>query len=490
MKRILGANLTLMRKLIKYFFIIILVMFLLNMYSIFEYSDFYRDFYLVLRNLVDVHYISIEVNKMYEQVVNYVLSGSNEYLTDYHSRYSKLHSYIDNLQIYNEASYYHLHDVQNMIISFNEAGIRTILSYDEKLARIYINDYVAELAKHKNFIDNEVKNIIIDQIFIAQHYYSVFWQEIQVQAYIVYIVTAIITLSCILLAFRFSKKISIPIHELAQKLKKVVQGEFFVQPIKLKTNDEVNVLIESFNTMLSDIHHMIISIQEKASIEKQLKEQEIKNLEMTSLLRQSELKILQSQINPHFLFNTLNSIETLADLEEANQTSKMVESLSKILRSNLKNIYGYVSLQEEYENVKNYLYIQKVRFGNRFVYTFDVDQETLAYRVPTLIIQPFVENAVVHGLEQKDGKGHLELKIKDHANHIEIVIEDDGKGFSLSILEKLNEHHQMNTNTLRHGIGINNVVRRLEIEYGKNVVEIQSIERMGTRVIIQIPKIK
>lgn len=463
-------------------------MFLLNIYSIIEYGGFYRDFYLVLRNLVDIHYISIEVDYMYNQIVNYALSGSNVYLNDYHVRYAKLHRYVDNLQIYNESLYFPLHDVQNMILSFNDAAKRIIVSYDEKIAQIYINHYVTELSKLKGFIEGGVNHILIEQLFHAQSYYSIFWQEIRFKTYTMYIITALISISCVLLALRFSKEISFPIRELVQRLKKVAQGDLHVQPIKLRTNDEVNILIESFNTMLSDIHNMIKTIQEKANVEKHLREQEIKYLEMSNLLNQSELKLLQSQINPHFLFNTMNSIQTLADLEQANQTSQMLESLSKILRNSLKNVEGYITLQEEYDIIKNYLYIQGIRFGNRFVFDFDVDVEALSHRVPSMILQPFVENAIVHGLEPKEGKGHLLVQIKNKTDHISIVIEDDGIGLSLDLLSQLQNKNGRNIKDVRHGIGIHNVARRLEIEYGENVVDVYSVQGTGTRIAMKIYK--
>jgi len=488
MKLFFGPSPTLMGKLIRYFLVIIVMMFLLNMYSMIGYRGFYRDFYTVLRNLVDVHSISAEVDTMYRQVENYVSSGSLEYLTVYRSRYTRLYRHIEGLKHSNQETYFPLHDIQNMALSFHQAAERTIQGYDSGLARIYVNQSLAELARLKGYIDSEVKNLLIDLLFSAQSYYSVFGQEMQYKAYMVYLMTGLITALCILIAIRFSREISVPIHDLVLRLKKVGQGDLHVEAMDLKNNDEVNFLIKSFNTMVSDIRHMIDAMREKATVEQKLREQEIKYLEMSNLLNQSELKFLQSQINPHFLFNTMNSIEVLAEIEQAHQTHHMLKSLSGIIRHSLKNISGSVTLQEEYEIVKNYLYIQGVRFGNRFTYHFVVDSEVLCHRVPSMILQPFIENAIIHGLEPKEGKGTLKLLIKDEGDYIGITIDDDGVGFSMEQLLQMKRQPERFIKDTRDGIGIYNVVRRLEIEYGQNVVDIQSTEGEGTRIAIRLYK--
>ena len=200
----------------------------------------------------------------------------------------------------------------------------------------------------------------------------------------------------------------------------------------------------------------------------------------------SELNFLQSQINPHFLFNTLNSITVLAEIEEASQTRLKIESMSNILQYNLRKINEKVLLKEELEIIQNYLYIQRARHGNRIRHKIDVDEGVLNFCVPSMIIQPFVENAIMHGLEPKIGEGLLELGIREKEDILEILIKDDGIGMTNEVLTQIG-NKSLSQNSKR-GIGVVNVVRRLEIYYGSDIIAIDSELGRGTSIRISLPK--
>ena len=283
--------------------------------------------------------------------------------------------------------------------------------------------------------------------------------------------------------------ISTPIRQLALRLQRVAKGKFDTDRIDMRTNDEINVLIESFNFMIVKIKDQIEEIKVKADIEKELKEQQIKNLEMRNLLNQSELMFLQSQINPHFLYNTMNSIAALATIENADRTKKMIECVSDMLKYNVKKINENVTLKEEYRIIEDYLHIQKERFGNRIKFKLYFDEAVMDFIVPSMILQPFVENAIIHGLEPKEEDGLLEVKIKDDNDSILIQIMDNGIGMEKEKLLDLSKYDESGQNNL-FGTGVANVVRRLEIKYEKNVVEIKSVSGQGTEVKIRLPKQK
>lgn len=489
-KGIKRKNSTLMKKLIMYFLIVIALMFLLNMYSMYGFKLFYSNFHTMLKKLVEVHYIAVRIDAIYQDVDNYAHSGSEEYISDYRQKMSELQNRIEHLK-YDSAgdAYYKFKDIQNMLKTFDEKSINIIWNYNVQMQQIYINQLVAELSRLKGYIQDETKDLLLTELLSVQSYYSGFRASIGRQENIMYVLTAFITLLCIGFAVRFTREISMPIHQLVLRLQRVAQGDLEITPASLKTNDEINVLIESFNFMIIEIKSLIEKIKEKANVERKLKEQEIKNLEISNLLKQSELNFLQSQINPHFLFNTMNSIAALADIEEAVQTKKMLESMSFILRYNLKKLNENVTLGEEVEIIRNYLYIQSIRFGNRIEYILDIDESILNYKVPSMILQPFVENAIIHGLEPKEGKGILELGIYDKGENIVVVIKDDGLGITQEKLESILEYRDSGVKeNSRSGIGINNVIRRLEIKYGGNVVEIDSRIGVGTEVRMRLKK--
>jgi sensor histidine kinase YesM len=196
---------------------------------------------------------------------------------------------------------------------------------------------------------------------------------------------------------------------------------------------------------------------------------------------------LQSQINPHFLFNTINTISTLADIEDAPRTKKVLESMSDILRYNFKKLEENVTLKEEYRIIKNYLHIQKVRFGERIQFIINVDKSSRNCMIPSMIIQPFVENAIVHGLEPKLGNGILELSISSSEEQLKILIKDNGLGMEEEKIKGFFASADASEEKSHSGIGVRNVIRRLELIYGRNVVEIQSQLGEGTEVRISIP---
>lgn len=441
----------------------------------------------MLNDSVDIQSISVDIDKIYTQIENYSNSGNRDYIRDYSSNFSDLMNKVDQLKkSSSENTYPKFRDVKNMLLTFNEKSNEVISKYDTGVSKIYINQSVQELQRNKRYIQDDIKSLLLIKLMDIQGYYSNFWEKINVGEKLSYILTLLITITCFLFALVFSKQISVPIHQLVLRLKKVAKGELNVDKIDMSTNDEINVLIEAFNYMMSEIKVLIERIKEKANVEKQLKEQEIKNLEMANLLNQSELNFLQSQINPHFLFNTLNSITILAEIEEAGQTRKMIESMSNILQYNLRKLNDRVTLKEELEIIKNYLYIQRTRHGNRIEYSFDIDEAILNHSIPSMIIQPFVENSIMHGLEPKEGKGFLELGIYDKGEKIEIVIKDNGIGMSQKVLEQIMERNLSQDS--RKGIGVLNVVRRLEIYYGNDVIDLESELGKGTTIRIRVPK--
>lgn len=478
---------SLRQKLIIYFLIIITMMFSLNIFLIYNSKAFYTSFYDMLIDSVEIQSISVEMDKLYDQVNNYSHSGSREYIEDYSRNMQKLLHNIDEKKIKsNESTYLKYRNIKSMLLTFDEKSREIMRKYDSDVSKIYINQAVRELFKVKGYIQDEINSVLLNKLTGIQGYYSVFWENIKVGEKLTYGLAVVTTIICILFAFVFAKQISVPIHQLVLRLKRVARGELDVEKLDLSTNEEINVLIESFNFMISQIKGLIERIKEKAYVEKQLKEQEIKNLEMKNLLNQSELNFLQSQINPHFLFNTLNSITILAEIEEAGQTRKMIESMSNILQYNLRKINDMVTLNEELAIIKNYIYIQRTRHGNRIEYSFDIDESVLNYSIPSMIIQPFVENSIMHGLEPKEGKGLLELGMYDVGKNIEIVIKDNGVGMSQEVLEQINNKNIRQDS--KKGIGVINVVRRLEIYYGSDAIHFDSELGKGTTIKMILPK--
>ncbi|WP_139491181.1 sensor histidine kinase [Brevibacillus dissolubilis] len=344
----------------------------------------------------------------------------------------------------------------------------------------------------------------------------------------------------ILFVFWFSTGISRPITRLANAAKRsyLRNGVFHFQPVEVNSGDEVEILAQSFNTMGQNIQHMVSEMNNKAELVIQLQKQEVENLEVNHLLKEMELKALQNQIHPHFLFNTLNVISKLAYIEGAERSSELMISLSNLLRYNLRRIDAPVTVSEELNHVKEYIRIQETRFGERVRFVCEADPALLDVEIPCLTIQPLVENAFIHGIEEyeeggtitvrvyresgwsglagahsgvgtMDGRYETEATASAETTSTEtpairtsptavVEISDNGLGMSEDTLKRLMrmEQNQQTGEPKRAqghstGIGLRNVVKRLMFfckkEQVEQVIQIESKAGMGTTIRLFLP---
>ncbi|MDU2065729.1 MAG: PocR ligand-binding domain-containing protein [Sporomusaceae bacterium] len=211
--------------------------------------------------------------------------------------------------------------------------------------------------------------------------------------------------------------------------------------------------------------------------------------DLEAMLRATELKALQSQVNPHFLFNTLNTIARLALLEGATQTQEVVYALADLLRNNLRDMDDLRTLEQEIKSITDYLTIQKVRFGERIRAVIDVDPQIADIKVPALTLQPLIENAIIHGLERKVEGGKVKISAKRYGDHVMISVVDTGVGLPQ---EKINTIFQAEKRKETHGqttgLGILNVHKRIQHYFGSEYgVKIDSVLGEGTTVEIHLP---
>lgn len=214
-------------------------------------------------------------------------------------------------------------------------------------------------------------------------------------------------------------------------------------------------------------------------------------LNTEKLLSQAEFKALQSQINPHFLFNTLNAISQLAILEGSSQTADAIFSLSALLRRSLKKNDTLPPLKEEVDNISEYLNIKKLLYRDRIRYVCDVDPDCLSLRVPLFTLQPLVENALLHGLEPKEEGGTLTLSIHREGGYVVVRVEDDGVGCSRELMETVRQSPPDHSRSDLTGIGMGNVTKRLINHFGPAFHwTIDGAPGEGTRIALYLPEEK
>ena len=294
-------------------------------------------------------------------------------------------------------------------------------------------------------------------------------------------------------ARELSNKISVPIQALTNASEEILSGKLAqfqkVQIVEEKLDAEMKILIDAFNTMLERIKKQVQEIQENASAKVALREKELENLQITNLLRTSELKALQMQMNPHFLFNTLNMIAKTAYMEESDKTAFLLQKTAQLLRYSLDYMGKSVTLAREIEMLGNYVYLQEQRFGERIMFEFELDEKFHQMQIPCLILQPLVENAITHGVGGYLNHGKIKIRTKYHEKEQmgEICVEDNGLGMTQEQQEQLKK--DLNSPKMqREKIGLANVYMRIHLFYGEKVkFEMTSIPKVKTKICICIP---
>jgi two-component system sensor histidine kinase YesM len=246
------------------------------------------------------------------------------------------------------------------------------------------------------------------------------------------------------------------VKKLSRHMEKVRSEKFDTIDIQ-EGRDEIGGLIRTFNVMIGKIHSLIHDVYQLEIRQKSMELERVR----------TELSMLQSQVNPHFLFNTLNALLVVCTKNGYTEVIEIVKNLSQLMRQMLTRADSLVTVQEELQLTTMYLQIEKFRFGARFDYEFDVDPETLAMQIPHMSIQPLVENACKHGLQAKKDNRTIRIEVKWKEREMEVGVIDNGVGMEKEKLARLLEVVQDGRETDGH-IGIRNVYRRLELYYHGN----------------------
>lgn len=285
-------------------------------------------------------------------------------------------------------------------------------------------------------------------------------------------------------------KITKPIIKLAGSAGEISRGNFDVEDIEVPSENELSVMANAFNGMKHSIKDYISALHDKADTESQLLAQQIENLKIQSLLVDAEMKALQMQINPHFLFNTLNAGVQLAMLEGAERTSGFLEDLSSMFRYNVKSLSRTVTIKEEVESIRAYGNLFYVRFGDIIKFNYNIDCDLLDIDVPPLIIQPLVENATIHGIGNLERGGIITVTLEKGDGVALITVEDNGVGMDEETQQRILDGQIFDNEKSGHttGIGVHNVLSRLRLFFRiHDIMEIVSRPGYGAKFILKIP---
>ena len=280
-----------------------------------------------------------------------------------------------------------------------------------------------------------------------------------------------------------------PMVKLAGLSREMEKNHFDMPDLAVENRDEMGELVTAFNRMKHSMGDYISTLKKNHEMTELLHKEELERVEMEKQLEAARLEFLKSQINPHFLFNTLNMISCTAKLEKAGTTEKMIASLSSLLRYNLKMSEQVVFLEQELKIVDDYIYIQKMRFGGRIRYERDLPEDIRDIQVPSFTLQPLVENALYHGIKNKRGKGMIRIEGELDGEDCILLITDNGKGMTPERLEQVRKGIRNRKVRETDIYGLYNVNERIRLNFGENYgITITSTYGEGTCVTVRLPE--
>lgn len=443
-------------------------------------QDQYND---ILQRYLQMNEVSASSQQLVTSLNNYIQAPSSSKLANLETdRHRLVESQLQIIDLRNKGNHFMLTNYLNLIDSLVSSTDRSVRFLEEKNNEDAINDFTdaTRLSKYISemtltLMDTELKTY--DQFYRDMITQSMLLKKLGIW------MLALITIILLVFTYWFSLSITRPIQKLTQAARELSRGRFDVV-IESSANDEISFLAKTFDRMRININNLISEIQLKAQLESELQSNKL-------LLQESQLRSLQSQINPHFLFNTLDTLSKKAYLEGSEETSDLIASVARLLRYNLKRLDRPVTLYEEIKVLREYMAIQKTRFIERLRFQQEIDESCLFVQIPGLTLQPIIENAVIHAVEPLEEGSTIVLRIRDDGDYVIVEIEDQGLGMLEEQIKQILEERVVTHLEEGHstGIGFNNVIRRLRLFYSReDVIDIDSIEGQGTVVRLKLPK--
>ena len=496
MKRHIFNFIGIRKKLIMYFLITIALLGLTSIYSYYNSKIILKNTNNIITDYIYLNDLKNDVDLMMIELEKYLTTTSSEDLLSYYNYYNQLkviRRQIPVTKAYDDEHMF-LKDIGNMLDELMLESDNAIQAKRGRISSKYIT-YFQRSGEISSYIKLYNTKLLDIKLKSGSEKYETINKNMNLISYVNILVIIGTIIVNIFIAVYSTYNLTKPIEQLSHSAEKIAEGNFDIELTQTHTGDETDILASAFIKMVKSIRNYIDELKEHAEVEKKLKEQEYQNLKMKALLKEAELKFLQSQINPHFLFNTLNAASQLALIEGADRSSEFMENIAQLFRYNLKNIEDLVPLRDEIEYVKNYMQILKIRFGSRITFYNDIDEEALDIRIPRIIIQPIVENAYIHGLQDLERNGEIHLNVKSSENNILIEVVDNGKGMDSNCIDTIISSGQEEVTSKNQvtGIGINNVLQRLQILFNitdnQKLISIESKIGHGTKVTLSIPRI-
>ncbi len=422
-----------------------------------------------------------------ESLNMYLRSGNRQKLNEFNIASENSKDIIANLltSVNDRENLYLLKSIETSFNNYFSEGCQASFNYNTNNYEYYSRMYSAEIIQDylQKYCDELLNNLTIEEKLTNE---SLDERFNKYSTLLIFFLFGFFFFIIIVFTYIYSN-ITHPLILLVHEAKRVSKGNLDNQVKELKRNNSMSLLIRTFNNMISNIKNMMEELNQKVIIERELAIEQKKNEENLKLLNEAQFLALQSQTNPHFLFNTLNSISRMITLDRNEDSLVMIDSLSKLLRYNLSDASKPVLLKEELDITIEYIKIQQKRFNNRLKYYINIPIELQnEVRLPKFTLQPIIENAIIHGLEPKKDGGVIKIIASLEGDEVIIEVEDNGVGVDDKILEKFNNYEEIRNKKRKH-LGLSNTRNRLELfSENRDAFEMIKLEKGGTKIIIRL----
>lgn len=339
----------------------------------------------------------------------------------------------------------------------------------------FIQQYLS-LKTQSAYIDGYVRDLLHSRMIQGGEQ----WHEIEEanwrssRRFVGYLV--ITTAAVVLILAVFNRTVLRPLSDLGRAAEQICAGRYDAPPLAVRSGDEIGRAAQSFNLMQEEIRRTIRALEQQSEMEKHLLEKEVEAAQMQRRLQEVRFAHLQSQINPHFLFNTLSTIAALAREERAPLSENLILRLSRFFRYSLESGEAIVTLGRELHLLQDYIELQETRYGDRIIFEVIADPELNDTQIPKFILQPLVENSIVHGFRESSGCGRVRVRTRRTRRGITITVTDNGCGFDAS--------KSGSAGGTRQSVGLENISERMRLNHGR--VDVFSMAGIGTSVRITV----
>ena len=444
-----------------------------------------------LNRYFHIHEVRTGLSAIHDDLRHYLRSGEGEFMESVESRIPALEerwSALVGMEMRDRASLFEINASYYGLVAYREAARRAIREYRQQDEGYYFTLEYAD--RVRGYIDLYLERLFQIQLNRGRREYRSALSRQESIRWWTSLGILLVGGALSLFALLFSRSVTHPLERLVRRAHALASGDFDQPALDIPESEELREVALAFNAMSAGIRTLVGDLKDKHELERRLHQQELSNVSMERLLREAQLVALQSQVNPHFLFNTLNSIARTARLEGARGSETLIRELATVLRYVLRNPRRSVALDEELRVVRDYLALQQVRFGDRLDVDIDADPTTEGAQIPPLILQPLVENAIHYGIEPRPEGGTVWVHAREEGEHGRMTIEigDNGVGMDATTVDHLLRDEPETGGESTKGIGVLNVRARLDLFFGAaQVFSLSSRINEGTVITIGIP---